>query len=392
MVNNKMVNIEKTLDRDNLITEEDIKNNQDKINSFYNNSKILILGAAGSIGSAFTKEIIKYNPQSLFLVDYDENGLVDLLRFIRSEDYQKINIELYPLGYETELFKDIILNNSFDCIYNFTARKHVRSESNIESSFQIIKTNILDFYDLLTNLQNSQKIFSVSTDKAANPVNIMGASKRIMEDIIHNSYNVDGSTARFGNVAFSKGSLLNSFEQRIENGQPIPIPKNVYRYFLTEKEAASICILSSTLNIEKPTLIPKPGLLQPITIEDIAINYLKQTNREFKFYDNDDEYNNKRNKLSRNIVPLIFDQLNTTGEKDKEVFHEKDEKVIKTNYKNFYNLENKSLGIDYQNFIEELKTLIQRPEKTKEELIRILKDCIETFNHLDSGFSLNEKK
>ena len=99
-----MVNIEKTLDRDNLITEEDIKNNQDKINSFYNNSKILILGAAGSIGSAFTKEIIKYNPQSLFLVDYDENGLVDLLRFIRSEDYQKINIELYPLGYETELF------------------------------------------------------------------------------------------------------------------------------------------------------------------------------------------------------------------------------------------------------------------------------------------------
>ena len=197
-----MVNIEKTLDRDNLITEEDIKNNQDKINSFYNNSKILILGAAGSIGSAFTKEIIKYNPQSLFLVDYDENGLVDLLRFIRSEDYQKINIELYPLGYETELFKDIILNNSFDCIYNFTARKHVRSESNIESSFQIIKTNILDFYDLLTNLQNSQKIFSVSTDKAANPVNIMGASKRIMEDIIHSSYNVDGSTARFGNVAF----------------------------------------------------------------------------------------------------------------------------------------------------------------------------------------------
>ena len=392
MVNNKMVNIEKTLDRDNLITEEDIKNNQDKINSFYNNSKILILGAAGSIGSAFTKEIIKYNPQSLFLVDYDENGLVDLLRFIRSEDYQKINIELYPLGYETELFKDIILNNSFDCIYNFTARKHVRSESNIESSFQIIKTNILDFYDLLTNLQNSQKIFSVSTDKAANPVNIMGASKRIMEDIIHSSYNVDGSTARFGNVAFSKGSLLNSFEQRIENGQPIPIPKNVYRYFLTEKEAASICILSSTLNIEKPTLIPKPGLLQPITIEDIAINYLKQTNREFKFYDNDDEYNNKRNKLSRNIVPLIFDQLNTTGEKDKEVFHEKDEKVIKTNYKNFYNLENKSLGIDYQNFIEELKTLIQRPEKTKEELIRILKDCIETFNHLDYGFSLNEKK
>ena len=387
-----MVNIEKTLDRDNLITEEDIKNNQDKINSFYNNSKILILGAAGSIGSAFTKEIIKYNPQSLFLVDYDENGLVDLLRFIRSEDYQKINIELYPLGYETELFKDIILNNSFDCIYNFTARKHVRSESNIESSFQIIKTNILDFYDLLTNLQNSQKIFSVSTDKAANPVNIKGASKRIMEDIIHSSYNVDGSTARFGNVAFSKGSLLNSFEQRIENGQPIPIPKNVYRYFLTEKEAASICILSSTLNIEKPTLIPKPGLLQPITIEDIAINYLKQTNREFKFYDNDDEYNNKRNKLSRNIVPLIFDQLNTTGEKDKEVFHEKDEKVIKTNYKNFYNLENKSLGIDYQNFIEELKTLIQRPEKTKEELIRILKDCIETFNHLDSGFSLNEKK
>jgi len=119
---------------------------------------------------------------------------------------------------------------------------------------------------------------------------------------------------------------------------------------------------------------------------------LKQTNREFKFYDNDDEYNNKRNKLSRNIVPLIFDQLNTTGEKDKEVFHEKDEKVIKTNSKNFYNLENKSLGIDYQNFIEELKTLIQRPEKTKEELIRILKDCIETFNHLDSGFSLNEKK
>ena len=115
------------------------------------------------------------------------------------------------------MFKDIILNNSFG-IYNFTAR-HVRSESNIESSFQIIKTNILDFYDLLTNLQNSQKIFSVSTDKAANPVNI--SSKRIMEDIIHSSYNVDGSTARFGNVAFSKGSLLNSFEQRIENGQPI---------------------------------------------------------------------------------------------------------------------------------------------------------------------------
>jgi len=392
MVNNKMVNIKKTLDRDNLITEEDIKNNQEKINSFYNNSKILILGAAGSIGSAFTKEIIKYNPQSLFLVDYDENGLVDLLRFIRSEDYQKINIELYPLGYETSLFKDIILNNSFDCIYNFTARKHVRSESNIESSFQIIKTNILDFYDLLTNLQNSQKIFSVSTDKAAYPVNIMGASKRIMEDIIHSSHNVKGSTARFGNVAFSKGSLLNSFEQRIENGQPIPIPKNVYRYFLTEKEAASICILSSTLNIEKPTLIPKPGLLKPITIEDIAINYLKQTNREFKFYVNDDEYNNERNELSRNIVPLIFDQLNTTGEKDKEVFYEEDEKVTETSYKNFYNLENKSLGIDYQNFIEELKTLMQRPEKTKEEIIRILKDCIETFNHLDSGFSLNEKK
>jgi len=387
-----MVNIKKTLDRDNLITEEDIKNNQEKINSFYNNSKILILGAAGSIGSAFTKEIIKYNPQSLFLVDYDENGLVDLLRFIRSEDYQKINIELYPLGYETELFKDIILNNSFDCIYNFTARKHVRSESNIESSFQIIKTNILDFYDLLTNLQNSQKIFSVSTDKAAYPVNIMGASKRIMEDIIHSSHNVKGSTARFGNVAFSKGSLLNSFDQRIENGQPIPIPKNVYRYFLTEKEAASICILSSTLNIEKPTLIPKPGLLKPITIEDIAIDYLKQTNREFKFYANDDEYNNERNELSRNIVPLIFDQLNTTGEKDKEVFYEEDEKVTETSYKNFYNLENKSLGIDYQNFIAELKTLMQRPEKTKEEIIRILKDCIETFNHLDSGFSLNEKK
>ena len=220
----------------------------------------------------------------------------------------------------------------------------------------------------------------------------MGASKRLMEDLILSNLNIDAKTARFGNVAFSKGSLLNSFDQRINSKQPIPVPKNVFRYFLTEKEAAFICILASICKIEKPILIPKSNLITPVSIEEIIKLYLGTKNLKYKIYKSDKFYKSNKESSNTETVSLIYDELNTTGEKSTELFFEDSEEIINTTFKSLECVVYKDLSINFGEFIEEFNLLVKSSRADKQLLIDLLKKHLKTFSHNSSDLSLNDKR
>ena len=387
----------KLLNRNQKITEIDFNKNLIEIENSINDKSILIIGAAGSIGSAVVKKIMNYNPKKLFLVDNNENGLVDLIRYLRSsaQNINKTEVKLLPSSVDSEIFKLFIKNNKpFDSIFNFAARKHVRTEEDVYSSLLLFKINLIDTFNLLNYIdehQISSKYFSVSTDKAADPFNLMGASKRLMESAIFSS-KVDSYSTRFANVAFSKGSLLASFPQRIENNQPIPVPNKIKRFLITESEAAEICLLSAFTTPKNSVLIPKMGLLEEIELKNILVNYLETQELVPEYFDDKEsalEFLNQKSSLD-NRYPVVVTEPLTTGEKISEKFLASNE-TSKKFLKNFeIILSNERVEPNIFAFIDEFENILN-DKLSKKQLVDLTLKFLPNMSHNEMNKSLNSQ-
>ena len=313
--------------RSGALLQTDINNNEKLLVERVASSRFLVIGAAGSIGQPVTKEIFKRNPKKLHAVDISENNLVELVRDIRSSlgyidgDFRTFALDIGSWQYDAFIDSD----GQYDYVLNLSALKHVRSEKDPYTLMRMIEVNILN--TLKTIKQSKQagvkKYFCVSTDKAANPVNMMGGSKRIMEMfLMRESQYIDISTARFANVAFSDGSLLHGFNQRLEKKQPIVAPSDVKRYFVVPQESGELCLLSSLLGENRDIFFPKLSEeLHLITFAEIAQKYLINKGFEPYLCENEDEARDLIEKLpQQGKWPCLFTPSNTTGEKDFEEF------------------------------------------------------------------------
>ena len=387
----------KLLNRSKTITEFDFNNNVQDIKKNINDKSILVIGAAGSIGSAVVRKIIKYNPRKLFLVDNNENGLVDLVRFLRSSErnINQTELKILPSSVDSEIFKLFLNNNKpFDSIFNFAARKHVRTEEDVYSSLLLFKINLIDTYKLLSFIKDqsiSNRYFAVSTDKAADPFNLMGASKRLMESSIFLS-EIDSYSTRFANVAFSKGSLLASFPQRIASNQPIPVPNKIKRFLITESEAAEICLLSAFSTPKDSILIPKTGLLEEIELKVVLENYLDTLDLKPEYFNSKEmaiKFFDEKN-INDNKYPVVLTEPITTGEKISEKFLASDE-VSKPHLENFDIILSKERNEpNISQFIDDFENIINE-NLTKQQIVDLTLKYLPTMSHEETNKSLNSQ-
>ena len=394
-------NILDLIGRENELFEHDIKFYNDELNSIVATSKFLVLGGAGSIGQAVTKEIFKRNPVKLHIVDISENNLVELVRDVRSSfgyingDFKTLALDIGSLEYDAFIASD----GNYDFVLNLSALKHVRSEKDPFTLMRMISVNILNTEKTIQQSidKGVKKYFCVSTDKAANPVNMMGASKQIMEMfLMQKSKDITISTARFSNVAFSDGSLLHSFNQRIKKQQPIVAPNDIKRYFVTPKESGELCLMSCIFGKNEDIFFPKLNKdLHLMSFSDIAIKYLKALGYESYICKNEDEARQLAKTLSQSGKwPCLFTKSDTTGEKDVEEFFTKDETLEMESYnaigiiKNGMDISDEDKLKTFLNTIDKLKT---KKCWTKEDIVNLFQKTLPNLDHNEKGKNLDHK-
>ncbi|MDF1877759.1 UDP-N-acetylglucosamine 4,6-dehydratase, partial [Sulfurimonas sp. SAG-AH-194-L11] len=343
------MNILKLIGRNNLLFTNDLSTLDEEIVQIVSQSSFLVLGGAGSIGQAVTKEIFKRQPKKLHVVDISENNMVELVRDIRSSygyidgEFATYALDIGSLEYDAFIQAD----GKYDYILNLSALKHVRSEKDPFTLMRMIDTNIFNTDKTIKqSIENGvKKYFCVSTDKAANPVNMMGASKRIMEMFVHrNSLNMEVSMARFANVAFSDGSLLHGFNQRIEKRQPIVAPNDIKRYFVTPQESGELCLMSCIFGENRDIFFPKLSAeLNLISFADIAVKYLKEKGYEPYLCKSEDEARALVHTLPKEGKwPCLFTVSDTTGEKDFEEFFTENETLDMDRFQNLGIIKNEA--------------------------------------------------
>ena len=399
------MNYLKLINRNKLLFDNDIYLNESVLMDKVSKSSFLVLGGAGTIGQAVTKEIFKRNPKKLHVVDISENNLVELVRDIRSTyGYIEGDFRTFALDIASTIYDSFIDSDGlYDYVLNLSALKHVRSEKDPFTLMRMIEVNILN--TLKTIRQSKQKgikkYFCVSTDKAANPVNMMGASKRIMElFLIRESKDILISTARFANVAFSDGSLLHGFNQRIQKKQPIVAPIDIKRYFVTPQESGELCLMSCLLGDNKDIFFPKLNEeLHLITFAEIAVNYLEHLGYEAYPCSSEEEarqfFNSKTPSLKpdKKYWPCYFSESDTTGEKDFEEFF-MDGEIL--DLERFENLGVVKSSLSYKEdklewFLSEVQTLREKGHWKKADLVNIFNELIPSFNHRETGKYLDSK-
>ena len=380
---------------------EDIQNNKEELVKKIKDKTVLVIGGAGSIGSSYIKAILPFEPKTLVVVDISENGLAELTRDLRStkgmfvpEDYIP-----YPMDFASPTFEKMFrAREGFDIVANFSAHKHVRSEKDIYSVEALIQNNVLHAKKLLDLLAEfpPEEYFCVSTDKAANPVNIMGASKRIMEDFIFAySDKFPVKTARFANVAFSNGSLPAGFLARLQKLQPLSAPSDVRRYFVSPEESGQICMLSCMLGNNREIFFPKLEEEQMITFDVIATELLHAHGYEVLLCDSDEEAINKAESLKEgsNQYPVHYAGSNTSGEKSFEEFYTNEETVDMNRLQSLGIVIGKELvDIDKVNILfGELEQVFSKDTVTKAEIVKIIGSYLPNFEHIEKGKSLDSK-
>ena len=386
--------------RDSELFDEDIKSHDEKIRGLINGSRFLVIGGAGSIGQAVVREIFKRDPRVLHVIDISENNLVELVRDIRSSlGYIKGDFQTLPLDCGSVEYGAFIRNQRpYDYILNLSALKHVRSEKDPYTLMRLIDVNIFNT-DMIAKQAaegKSKKYFCVSTDKATNPVNMMGASKRIMEMfLMRRSLEIPISTARFANVAFSDGSLLHGFNQRIQKKQPIAAPRDVRRYFVTPKESGELCLMSCLLGDNRDIFFPKLSeKLHLITFAEIAVKYLNQLGFEPVVCDTEDEARAKvKDFAGQKKWPCYFFDSDTTGEKDFEEFYTDREKLDLNCFKSIGIIKNKPLfeSGKLDKFMEAVEAMRQKGSWTKDEIVRLFHEMIPDFGHKETGKYLDNR-
>lgn len=385
--------------KDELFTQ-DIQMHEKELTNQVSSSRFLVIGGAGSIGQAVTKEIFKRNPKKLHVVDISENNMVELVRDIRSSfgyidgDFQTFALDVGSLEYDAFWKAD----GGYDFVLNISALKHVRSEKDPYTMMRMIDVNIFNTEKTIRQSieKGVKKYFCVSTDKAANPANMMGASKRIMEMyLMKYSEKIDISTARFANVAFSDGSLLHGFNQRIQKRQPIVAPNDVKRYFVTPKESGELCLMSTIFGENRDIFFPKLSeTLHLITFSDIAIKYLKSIGYEPYLCNSEEEAREYTKTMpEKGMWPCLFTPSDTTGEKDFEEFFTDNEVLDMDRFQNLGIIKNEAVFNEkqIQHFTDTIEKLKQNGFWTKNQLVKLFFEMIPDFDYVEKGKYLDAK-
>ncbi len=389
--------------------EADIKANSQKLTVEIKDKKVCVIGGAGSIGSSFIKAVLRFEPKSVVVVDLNENGLAELVRDVRSTEglYVPNEFRCYTLNFADPIFERIFREEKgFDIVANFSAHKHVRSEKDKYSVQALIENNDIKakkLMDLLT-VYPPKHFFCVSTDKAANPVNIMGASKRIMEDLVM-AYNqhFKVTTARFANVAFSNGSLPDGWIHRLQKKQPLAAPSDVKRYFVSPEESGQICMLACILGNGGEVFFPKLGEDQMLTFSAICDDFVKANGLQKLECANDAEAKKFAAAISPETYetsetlkpdyPVVYFKSDTTGEKAYEEFYVPGEKIDMERFL--------SLGVvcestrrpmnEVNDFFTELESIFASSDFTKAQVVESIKKFIPNFEHEEKGKNLDQK-
>ena len=362
-----------------------------------NKTNLLVIGGAGTIGSSYIKQILKYKPSKITVVDINENGLTELTRDLRSSNLLDYNPEYitYPVNLLSDTFNKIFNSDTWQVVANFSAHKHVRSEKDKISVEALIKNNVYGAIKLLNlcQLNPPKYFFSVSTDKAANPVNIMGASKSLMEKLIlskKNTFRV--STARFANVAFSNGSLLDGFIYRLNKKQPLSCPSDIKRFFVTPEQSGQICLLATFLGDTGNIFFPKLDFHKDqIYFKEIALNFLKEngfepelvkTEKEAKEFDFDS------NPLK---YPIYFFKTDTSGEKTYEEFYTEEEDYEINKYDSLGFINTLDVVISFEEVESDFETVFNNSNSQKSDIVRRIKKYVPDFEHIETGKHLDQK-
>jgi FlaA1/EpsC-like NDP-sugar epimerase len=363
-------------------------------------SRFLIIGGSGSIGQAVTKEIFKFNPKAIHVVDISENNLVELVRDLRSSlGYIDGDFKTFAIDCGSIEFEALIASApSYDYILNLSALKHVRSEKDPFTLMRMIQINIINSIKIadLAIKNGAKKYFCVSTDKAANPVNIMGASKLIMEMfLMRKSLTLPVSMSRFANVAFSDGSLLHGFEQRFRKNQPISAPNDVKRYFITPQESGELCLMSCLLGKNKDIFFPKLSKeLNLISFSEIAIKYLHNLGYEpFECSGEDEARNRSKELISKKQWPCYFFKSDTTGEKDSEEFFTDKEDLDMSRFQSIGIIRNKANSDESKlnQFLNGINKLYLSGIWSKDDILELFLEINPDFNHKETGKYLDQK-
>ena len=401
-----MLNIDKFISehithRQHSLFAGDIHNHYKEIESEVKGHSLLVIGGAGSIGSSFIKALLPFKPSKLVVIDLNENGLAELVRDIRSTNglYVPDEFRCYTLNFADPIFEKIYREEKgFDIVANFSAHKHVRSEKDRYSVQALIENNVIKakkLMDLLT-VYPPKHFFCVSTDKAANPVNIMGASKRIMEDLVmaYNKY-FKVTTARFANVAFSNGSLLDGWTHRLQKKQPLAAPSDVKRYFVSPEESGQICMLACILGNGGEVFFPKLGEDQMLTFSSICDKFIKANGLEKDPCSSDDEAKRKAAALdwNDNKYPTVYFDSDTTGEKAYEEFYVPGERIDMERFQALGVVEQTTRHkiTEMNSFFEKLERIFTKEDFTKAQVVNAIKEFIPNFEHEEKGKNLDQK-
>lgn len=386
--------------RERSFFHNDILTNKQQLVANIEQKSVLVIGGAGTIGSYFIKALLKFRPQKVVVVDINENELTELVRDLRSsgEVIMPEEFYTYPISFSSHVFTKVFKKHGpFDIVANFAAHKHVRSEKDIYSIEALLENNLFQAKDLLEFLlvHPPKHFFCVSTDKAANPVNIMGASKKLMEDMILSySEHFKITTARFANVAFSNGSLLYGFLMRMSKGQPLSCPSDVKRFFVTPEEAGEICMLACILGKSGEIFFPKmEGESDLINFSDILPLFLEESGFKPYLCSSEEEARKSMSQTSKGLYPVFFFKSDTNGEKLYEEFFTDNETPNHTQFeslgiiKKTSNYSREQVGA----MISSLRSVFYDRTPDKPEIIRAIRDFIPEFDHIETGLNLDTK-
>ena len=388
------MNVIKLIGRKENLFDHDIGANEIELRDIIKKSRFLVIGGAGSIGQAVSREIFKRNPLALHIIDISENNMVELVRDIRSTlGYIDGDFRTFAIDCGSNQYRALMNSNKeYDYVLNLSALKHVRSEKDPFTLMRLIEVNILNTIKTIQIAKEHgvKKYFCVSTDKAANPVNMMGASKRIMEMfLMRESESIEISTARFANVAFSDGSLLHGFNQRFAKQQPISAPNDVRRYFVTPQESGELCLMSCLFGENRDIFFPKLSeQLHLTTFSDIAERYIKNLGYEPYHCSTEEEARERSSELIANKCwPCYFFESDTSGEKDFEEFFTDNEILDMDRFQNLGVIKNEANFSSnmLDNFLKVIHELGTQAVWEKAPIVDLFNEMIPEFDHKETG-------
>ncbi len=380
---------------------QDLQRHHDALLQAISGKSVLVIGGAGTIGSSYIRSVLKYHPSRLYVADISENGLTELTRDLRSAHggYVPDEYKTYPINFNDNVFYRLFeKEGTFDIVANFAAHKHVRSEKDHYSITALLENNVIRAEKFLAFLKQHppQHFFCVSTDKAANPVNIMGASKKIMEEMIMAYANYfPVTTARFANVAFSNGSLLDGFMNRLMRRQPFSVPTDVKRYFVSPDESGQICMLACMLGSTGEIFFPKLQEDQLTSFYDITEEFVRSLGMEVIPFDTEEGAKEYAARMPQDTKywPVYYFRSDTSGEKAYEEFYTGDERIDLETYHSLGVIKNaprRSLA-EIHAMIGKLTNVLSAPNLNKADIVRVMSEFIPTFQHVETGKNLDQK-